>query len=146
MQSVADPQLPGQSVPTNTQQQSTSSPPYYGGDQQNAQVASQPLNIANDGSLTNSIVSSPISPHMQQNGYGNGTTNTANITGNGQIPSFPPQQGAAPHNGAQGTWSGQHTLTYAPDPRNSHTNYCEYCARQRHHVHRSDSVVQCYID
>lgn len=123
MQSVADPQLPGQSVPTNSQQ-STSSPPYYG-EQQNAQVASQPLNIANDGSLTNSIVSSPISPHLQQNGYGNGATNTANITGNGQIPNFPSQQGGPPHNGAQGTWSGQHTLTYAPDPRNSHTNYCE---------------------
>lgn len=128
MQSVADPQLPGQSVPTNSQQP-TSSPPYYG-EQQNNQVASQPLNI--DGSLTNSIVSSPISPHLQQNGYGNGATNTSNITGNGQIASFPSQQGAAPHNGAQGTWSGQHTLTYAPDPRNSVTNYCayNYCERR----------------
>lgn len=76
------------------------------------------------------MVSSPMSPHLQQNGFGNGT-NPANITGNGQIASFPPQQPGAAHNGAQGTWSGQHTLTYTqtmcpPDPRNSHTSYCKY--------------------
>lgn len=124
-----DPQLQ-QSVSTNSQQ-STSSPTYYS-DQQSAQVASQPINSANEGSLPNSIVSSPISPHLQQNGY-NGGTNSASITGNGQLPNFA-QQGT-PRNGAQGTWSGQHTLTYTqtmlpPDPRNSHTNYCKYARVQ----------------
>ncbi|XP_055308270.1 mothers against decapentaplegic homolog 4 isoform X2 [Sitodiplosis mosellana] len=118
-----DPQLSVQSVSTNSQQ-STSSPTYYS-DQQSAQVPSQPINSANEGSLPNSIVSSPISPHLQQNGY-NGAANAANITGNGQLPNFAPQ--GTPHNGAQGTWSGQHTLTYThnmmpPDQRNAHSNY-----------------------
>lgn len=121
-----DPQLSVQSVSTNSQQ-STSSPTYYS-DQQSAQVASQPINSANEGSLPNSIVSSPISPHLQQNGY-NGAANTTNISGNGQLPNFPTQ--GQPHNGAQGTWSGQHTLTYTqtmmpPDPRNSQGNFCKW--------------------
>lgn len=116
-----DPQLSVQAVPANAQ--STSSPTYYS-DQQPAQVASQPINSANEGSL----VSSPISPHLQQNGF-NGASNAANITGNGQLPNFAQQ--ATPHNGAQGvTWSGQHTLAYTqnmipPDPRNSHSNFCK---------------------
>lgn len=126
-----DPQISIQSVSTNSQQ-STSSPTYGYSDQQSA-VASQPINSANEGSLPSSIVSSPISPHLQQNGY-NGATNSANLTGNGQLPNFA-QQGT-PHNGAQGTWSGQHTLTYTqsmlPDQRNSHTNYCKYSISHRH--------------
>ncbi|XP_031638437.1 mothers against decapentaplegic homolog 4 isoform X2 [Contarinia nasturtii] len=122
-----DPQISIQSVSTNSQQ-STSSPTYGYSDQQSVQVASQPINSANEGSLPNSIVSSPISPHIQQNGYNGATTkNSANLPGNGQLPNFAQGLPNAPHNGAQGTWSGQHTLTYTqsmlPDQRNSHTNY-----------------------
>lgn len=131
-----DPQLTVQPVPTNSQQ-STASPTYYS-DQQSAQVASQPINSANEGSLSNSIVSSPISPHLQQNGY-NGATNSANITGNGQLPNFQPQ--GQPHNGAQGTWSGQHTLAYTqtmmpPDPRNSQANFCKFQSKANHCMHQ----------
>lgn len=124
MQPIADPQLAAQNVPTNSQQ-STSSPTFYG-DQANATPSAQQISPA-DGQLTNSI-SSPISPHLQQNGYGNGAANPANITGNGQLPYAQQQQ--PPHNGAQGTWSGPNTLTYTqtmlpPDPRSSHNSYCK---------------------
>lgn len=123
-----DPQLTVQPGSTNSQQ-STSSPTYYS-DQQSAQVASQPINAATEGSLPNSLVSSPISPHLQQNGY-NGAANPANITGNGQLPNFAQ---ATPHNGGT-QWSGNHTLSYTqsmlpPDPRNPHTNFCKFCQFQ----------------
>lgn len=128
MQTIADPQLSGPNVATNSQQ--STSPTFYG-DQSNASAPPQQINSPTDPQLSNSIVSSPISPHLQQNGYGNGAPNASTITGNGQLPYAQQQQPPAPsHNGAQGTWSGPNTLTYTqtmlpPDPRSSHNNYCK---------------------
>lgn len=139
-----DPQLSVQSVSTNSQQ-STASPTYYN-DQQSAQVASQPINSATEGSLPNSMVSSPISPHLQQNGY-NGATNASSITGNGQLPNFAQQQQGQPHNGAQGTWTSQqtHTLNYMqtmvpPDLRNSQSSFCK-CQMK---IHSNEKLLNLF--
>lgn len=121
-------------------QQATSSPPYYA-DQQPASQSSQAQQInSTDGQLSASLASSPISPHLQQpNGYpatGNGSAATAvtgtPVTGNGQLQNYTTQQQQQqpPSNSAQGTWTGQNTLSYTqsiqpPDPRSSHNSYCK---------------------
>lgn len=69
-----------------------------------------------------STVNSPVSPHLQQNGY----TSVANNQPN-QIQQ---QQNYTPNGGVQGTWKGSNTLTYTqsmqpPDPRSQHNNYCK---------------------
>ncbi len=66
-------------------------------------------------------VNSPVSPHLQQNGYASVANNQPN-----QIQQ---QQNYTP-NGVQGTWKGSNTLTYTqsmqpPDPRSQHNNYCK---------------------
>lgn len=72
--------------------------------------------------------SSPVSPHMQQNGF-NGTsanvTASNNVSGNSQTVTTLPQT----YTGAGGTWTGSNTLTYTqsmqpPDSRNHHNTYC----------------------
>ncbi|KAJ6637399.1 Mothers against decapentaplegic like 4 [Pseudolycoriella hygida] len=65
-------------------------------------------------------VNSPVSPHLQQNGYASVANNQPN-----QIQQ---QQNYTPNGGVQGTWKGSNTLTYTqsmqpPDPRSQHNNY-----------------------
>lgn len=67
-------------------------------------------------------VNSPVSPHLQQNGYASVANNQPN-----QIQQ---QQNYTPNGGVQGTWKGSNTLTYTqsmqpPDPRSQHNNYCK---------------------
>lgn len=69
-----------------------------------------------------STVNSPVSPHLQQNGYASVANNQPN-----QIQQ---QQNYTPNGGVQGTWKGSNTLTYTqsmqpPDPRSQHNNYCK---------------------
>lgn len=132
-QSVA---LSGQPISQN-QQQSTSSPTYYGD-----QTPSQPTQInsgpVGEPQLSGAIATSPLSPHLQQNGYpvsGNGATGAGNVTGNGQLQNYTQQrqqqQQQPPNNGGQGTWTGQNTLSYTqsiqpPDLRASHNTYCKW--------------------
>lgn len=126
--------LPPSATSVNSSAQSTSSPPYFG-DQTTASSSSQPSQ-SSDGSL----VSSPISPHLQSQANGfpvptNGTTPSAgSVTVNGQIGNYSQQQQQQPpppSNGSQGTWTGQNTLSYTQsippnDPRAPHNNYCEF--------------------
>lgn len=58
----------------------------------------------------------PVSPHLQQNGFNNA------LSSSGSQQSF---------TGAQGTWTGNNTLTYTqsmqpPDPRAHHPGFCKF--------------------
>ncbi|XP_030746191.1 mothers against decapentaplegic homolog 4 isoform X2 [Sitophilus oryzae] len=78
-------------------------------------------------SITTSLGSnSPVSPHLQQNGF-NGTNNSvqASTVPVGPQPSTTIAQG---YTGAGGTWTGSNTLTYTqnmqpPDSHNHHNTY-----------------------
>ncbi|PSN44989.1 Mothers against decapentaplegic 4 [Blattella germanica] len=75
-----------------------------------------------------SPTAAPVSPHLQQNGF----TNTA-----GTLSGTSPNQQSQPQpfTGAQGTWTGNNTLTYTqsmqpPDPRSHHPGYWGHSAAQ----------------
>lgn len=107
-------------------QQSTSPHSYYGPDQQQLNSSGDQQQQMTGGVM----VATPLSPHLQQNGYG---TSVTSATGNGQLQNYSQQQ--TPHNGGQGTWTGPNTLTYTstmqpPDSRTSHNAYCKcLCGR-----------------
>ncbi|CAH1955638.1 unnamed protein product [Acanthoscelides obtectus] len=70
--------------------------------------------------------SSPVSPHLQQNGFSSTTTTNVAPTNNG-TPQPTPTIGQT-FTGPGGTWTGSNTLTYTqsmqpPDSRNHHTTY-----------------------
>nr|CAH7740205.1 unnamed protein product [Callosobruchus chinensis] len=69
--------------------------------------------------------SSPVSPHLQQNGFSSTPSTGVAPTNNGTQPT--PTMGQA-FTGAGGTWTGSNTLTYTqsmqpPDSRNHHATY-----------------------
>lgn len=79
------------------------------------------------GSQQQSPTAAPVSPHLQQNGF----------TNSGTLSSTSPnqQQQQQPFTGAQGTWTGNNTLTYTqsmqpPDPRSHHPGYWGHSAAQ----------------
>ncbi|PNF28264.1 Mothers against decapentaplegic-like protein 4 [Cryptotermes secundus] len=79
------------------------------------------------GSQQQSPTTAPVSPHLQQNGF----------TNSGTLSSTSPnqQQQQQPFSGAQGTWTGNNTLTYTqsmqpPDPRSHHPGYWGHNAAQ----------------
>jgi MAD (mothers against decapentaplegic) family protein 4 len=79
------------------------------------------------GSQQQSPTAAPVSPHLQQNGF----------TSSGTLSSTSPnqQQQQQPFTGAQGTWTGNNTLTYTqsmqpPDPRSHHPGYWGHSAAQ----------------
>ncbi|KAJ8930027.1 hypothetical protein NQ314_017192 [Rhamnusium bicolor] len=71
---------------------------------------------------------SPVSPHLQQNGFSNSTSTgvAANTSGSVSGTQPTPTMGQA-FTGAGGTWTGSNTLTYTqsmqPPDRNHHTAY-----------------------
>lgn len=75
--------------------------------------------------------SSPVSPHLQQNGFGSSTPTNVSANNNNQVAgSQPAASMGQSFTGAGGTWTGSNTLTYTqsmqpPDNRNHHTNYCK---------------------
>ncbi|XP_021934257.1 mothers against decapentaplegic homolog 4 isoform X1 [Zootermopsis nevadensis] len=74
-----------------------------------------------------SPTAAPLSPHLQQNGFTNSGT-LSNTSPN-------QQQQQQPFTGAQGTWTGNNTLTYTqsmqpPDPRSHHPGYWGHSAAQ----------------
>nr|CUT08827.1 Medea [Blattella germanica] len=74
-----------------------------------------------------SPTAAPVSPHLQQNGF----TNTGTLSGTSPNQQSQPQ----PFTGAQGTWTGNNTLTYTqsmqpPDPRSHHPGYWGHSAAQ----------------
>lgn len=106
-------------------QQSTSPHSYYGPDQQQLSSSGDPQQQQQQQMTGGTMGATPLSPHLQQNGYG---TSVSNATGNGQLQNYSQQQ--TPHNGGQGTWTGPNTLTYTstmqpPDSRTSHNAYCK---------------------
>lgn len=124
-----DPQSAANSTLSNSQNTHPStSPQSYYSDQQSSQMGSV---TGLDNQLSGSLVTSPISPHLQQNGYATNNATPGNVTGNGQLQGYTPQQQQLPNNGGQGTWTGPNTLTYTqtmqpPDPRtSSHNAYCK---------------------
>lgn len=77
--------------------------------------------------------SSPVSPHLQQNGFNNTTGPVATTTNvAGQVASNQPAATMGQNfTGAGGTWTGSNTLTYTqsmqpPDNRNHHNSYCKF--------------------
>lgn len=78
--------------------------------------------------------SSPVSPHLQQNGFANATgpvVTSNNQVGGGQPPAT---MGQTFTGTGDGTWTRSNTLTYTqsmqpPDNRNHHTTYCKYRIR-----------------
>ncbi|XP_055387586.1 mothers against decapentaplegic homolog 4 isoform X2 [Condylostylus longicornis] len=122
------------SVQSNNQPQSGSAQQSQQGTQNNdsggyysTQTTDQ---LPPDSQLTGplNVVTSPMSPHMQQNGY-------VTMASNNQATQV--QTYTQPSNGSgnvvaggvvQGTWTGSNTLTYTqsippPDPRSQHANY-----------------------
>lgn len=79
---------------------------------------------------------SPVSPHLQQNGFNNPTSTPVGTNNNGTVPGGQPTPTigqAMP--GAGGTWTGSNTLTYTqsmqpPDNRNHHTYWNHNSANQ----------------
>ena len=72
--------------------------------------------------------SSPVSPHLQQNGFTNAVNQTVATNSTGAQPSTTISQAFT---GAGGTWTGSNTLTYTqsmqpPDNRNHHNSYCKF--------------------
>ncbi|XP_069679102.1 mothers against decapentaplegic homolog 4 isoform X2 [Periplaneta americana] len=81
------------------------------------------------GSQQQSPTTAPVSPHLQQNGF----TNTGTLSSTSPSQQQQPQQ--QPFTGAQGTWTGNNTLTYTqsmqpPDPRTHHPGYWGHSAAQ----------------
>lgn len=140
LQQQQETQSTGTGPQSSQSQQSTSPHSYYGSDQPQ-------LNAAGDAQQQlpgTALGATPLSPHLQQNGYGT-TATSANATGNGQIQSYSQQQQQQqqpPHNGGQGTWTGSNTLTYTqsmqpPDSRTSHNAYCKcLCGRPKYFFKR----------
>lgn len=88
-----------------------------------------------------STVNSPVSPHLQQNGYASVANNQPN-----QIQQ---QQNYTPNGGVQGTWKGSNTLTYTqsmqpPDPRSQHNNYCKKYT-SNHHARLHQLTVEYFL-
>lgn len=90
-----------------------------------------PVNLINIFIFLLATANSPVSPHIQQNGFNNGTTNPAPVSASAQVSGTQPAT-TLPQNytGAGGTWTGSNTLTYTqtmqpPDNRNHHGSYCK---------------------
>ncbi|XP_065159365.1 mothers against decapentaplegic homolog 4-like isoform X2 [Atheta coriaria] len=111
--------MPQQAGPGQGQFYGAAPPPQNNGQQQ---VERQ--QVADINSTLGST--SPVSPHLQQNGFANQQQPVANVsTGGGQTAT--PASGQA-FTGAGGTWTGANTLTYTqsmqpPENRNHHNNY-----------------------
>lgn len=105
-----------------SQQLTQNSSGYYGG-QSTDQLPPESQQLVG----TLNVVSSPVSPHLQQNGYVNVQQNNqqSNQVQNYTQPPVPPQ--GPPGGAVQGTWTGSNTLTYTqsmqPPPRSHHTGY-----------------------
>lgn len=114
--------MPQQAGPGQGQFYGAAPPPQNNGQQQ---VERQ--QVADINSTLGST--SPVSPHLQQNGFANQQQPVANVsTGGGQTAT--PASGQA-FTGAGGTWTGANTLTYTqsmqpPENRNHHNNYCKF--------------------
>ncbi|GJQ67753.1 putative mothers against decapentaplegic homolog [Trypoxylus dichotomus] len=73
--------------------------------------------------------SSPVSPHLQQNGFTNATGPVVTTNNTGQVAGAQPTATMGQtFTGADGTWTRSNTLTYTqsmqpPDNRNHHTTY-----------------------
>lgn len=74
---------------------------------------------------------SPVSPHIQQNGFNNSASaNVAPNNGNQVTGTQLAATMGQTFTGAGGTWTGSNTLTYTqsmqpPDNRNHHATYCK---------------------
>lgn len=74
--------------------------------------------------------SSPVSPHLHQNGFNNPSGNNVSSGNTVQVTGSQPSASIGQnYTAAQGTWTGSNTLTYTqsmqpPDNRTHHTSYC----------------------
>ncbi|KAJ8923613.1 hypothetical protein NQ315_010192 [Exocentrus adspersus] len=94
-----------------------------------SQTTGVPDRPSQDALSQNIASNSPVSPHLQQNGFSNSPTATvtANTSGSVSGTQPTPTMGQA-FTGAGGTWTGSNTLTYTqsmqpPENRNHHTAY-----------------------
>lgn len=74
---------------------------------------------------------SPVSPHLQQNGFSNSSSTVVAANSSGTVSGTQPTPTMGQvFTGAGGTWTGSNTLTYTqsmqpPDNRNHHSAYCK---------------------
>ncbi|XP_018565764.1 mothers against decapentaplegic homolog 4 isoform X2 [Anoplophora glabripennis] len=93
------------------------------------QTPGVPDRPAQDALSQNIASNSPVSPHLQQNGFSNSSNTAVAASTSGTVSGTQPTptMGQA-FTGAGGTWTGSNTLTYTqsmqpPDNRNHHTAY-----------------------